>query len=120
MKTLFLTIVFAVLSFISASAQKIDLEKVILDKENCVIVRKSDGKKFNLSGRVKVVESFEDFRVKIVDSSEDIRIRLRDADFGNCCEFVKSDSFYEIRVKIVDSFEDVRVKIDDSFPGISH
>ncbi|MBO7567545.1 MAG: hypothetical protein J6T60_10700 [Bacteroidales bacterium] len=120
MKKLFFTIIFAVLSFISASAQKIELEKVIIDKDNCTITRKSDGKVFNLYGNVKIVDFFEDFRVKIVTSWEDARIKFRDCSTNSCCEFHEVDSFYDMRIKIVDSFEDFRIQIVGSFPGITH
>ena len=121
MKKLFFTLFFAaVLSAISARAQKIELEKVIIDKDNCTITRKSDGKVFNLYGNVKIVDSFEDFRVKIVTSWEDARIKFRDCSTNSCCEFHEVDSFYDMRIKIVDSFEDFRIQIVGSFPGITH
>lgn len=112
MKTLFLTIIFAALSFISASAQKIELEKVIIDKDNCTITRKSDGKVFKLYGRFKIDNDFYDFRVKIVDSDEDVRVSLKGYTSDRCCEFNESD-FYDVKVKIDDDFYDLRVKIDD-------
>lgn len=121
MKRLFFTILFsAVLSTISANAQKVELDKVIIDKDNCTITRKSDGKVFNLYGNFKIVDSFEDLRVKVVDSWEDVRVKLCDHSTNSCCEFREVDSFYDIRIKIVDSFEDVRVQVVESFPGVRH
>lgn len=120
MKKLFFTILFsALLSAISASAQKIELEKVIIDKDNCTITRKSDGKVFPLHGKFKIDNDFYDFRIKIVDHSEDVRIKVRDNSTDWCCEFTESD-FYDVKVKIDDYFYDLRVKIDNDFPGISH
>ena len=119
MKKLFFTLLFAVvLSCISASAQKIELEKVIIDKDSCTITRKSDGKVFNLYGRFKIDNDFYDFRVKIVDHNEDVRIKVRDNSTDWCCEFTESD-FYDVKVKIDSDFYDLRVKIDNDFPGIS-
>ena len=70
MKRLFFTLLFAVVLFaISASAQKVELEKVIIDKDNCTITRKSDGKTFPLHGRVEIVDHSPDLRVELVDHS---------------------------------------------------
>ena len=70
MKKLFFTLLFAVvLSCVSASAQKVELEKVIIDKDNCTITRKSDGKTFPLYGRVEIVDHSPDLRVELVDHS---------------------------------------------------
>ncbi len=123
MKTLFLTIIFAALSFISASAQKIELEKVIIDKDNCTITRKSDGKVFNLYGNVEIVESsyFADFSIEIVESSADIDVRLITHTHPECCEFQKVTSFPTIKVAIVShAFADLSVRVVDSFPCINH
>ncbi len=123
MKTLFLTIIFAALSFISASAQKIDLGKVIIDKDNCTITRKSDGKVFNLYGNVEIVESsyFADFSIEIVESSADIDVRLITHSYPECCEFQKVTSFPTIKVAIVShAFADLSVRVVDSFPCINH
>ena len=89
---------------------------VKIDKENCTITK--DGKTYNLYGKVKIVDSFEDIKVKIVDSFEDVDIKIVGS-FENTCGKVKIvDSFEDIKVKIVDSFEDIKIKIVDSFEGI--
>ncbi|MBR4326277.1 MAG: hypothetical protein IKP73_12200 [Bacteroidales bacterium] len=119
MKTLFLTIIFAALSFISASAQKIDLGKFVIDKDVCTITDKESGKTFNLYGNIEIVESFPDICVKIVDSFEDLDVKIVKDTPSRCCEFRKVDSFRDIRVKIVTSFPDITVKLVDSFPGIN-
>ena len=126
MKTLFLTIIFAALSFISASAQKIELEKVIIDKDNCTITRKSDGKVFKLYGDVEIVEDYSsaDFCVKLVDAYifADVCIQMVNCSDTKCCEFQKVNSFGNVKVKIVDaySFADICVKLVNSFPCINH
>jgi hypothetical protein len=119
MKRLFLTIIFAALSFISASAQKIDLGKFVIDKDVCTITDKESGKTFNLYGNIEIVESFPDICVKIVDSFEDLDVKIVKDTPSRCCEFRKVDSFRDIRVKIVTSFPDITVKLVDSFPGIN-
>ncbi|MBQ3690293.1 MAG: hypothetical protein II937_10620 [Bacteroidales bacterium] len=119
-KTVILMLLFVVLSFISASAQKIDLGKFVIDKNNCTITNKESGKTFNLYGNIEIVESFPDICVKIVDSFEDLDVKIVKDTPSRCCEFRKVDSFREIRVKIVTSFPDITVKLVDSFPGINH
>ncbi len=89
---------------------------VKIDKENCTITK--DGKTYNLYGKVKIVDSFEDIKVKIVDSFEDADIKIVNS-FENTCGKVKIvDSFEDVKVKIVDSFEDIKIKIVNSFEGI--
>ena len=126
MKKLFFTLLFAaVLSSISASAQKIELEKVIIDKDNCTITRKSDGKTFNLYGDVEIVEDYSsaDFCVKLVDAYifADVCIQMVNYSYTKCCEFQKVNSFGNVKVKIVDaySFADICVKLVNSFPCIN-
>ena len=79
--------------------------EVKIDKDNCTITK--DGKTYNLYGKVKIVDSFEDIKVKIVDA------------FENSCGKVKIvEHFEDVKVKIVDSFEDIKIKIVDSFEGV--
>lgn len=89
---------------------------VTIDKENCTITK--DGKTYNLYGKVKIVDSFEDIKVKIVDAFEDADIKIVGS-FENTCGKVKIvDSFEDVKVKIVDSFEDIKIKIVDAFEGV--
>lgn len=89
---------------------------VKIDKDNCTITK--DGKTYNLYGKVKIVDSFEDIKVKIVDAFEDADIKIVDA-FENSCGKVKIvEHFEDVKVKIVDSFEDIKIKIVDSFEGV--
>lgn len=80
---------------------------VKIDKENCTITK--DGKTYNLYGKVKIVDSFEDIKVKIVDAFED-----------SCGKVKIVEHFEDVKVKIVDSFEDIKIKIVDSFEGIKN
>lgn len=89
---------------------------VKIDKENCTITK--DGKTYNLYGKVKIVDSFEDIKVKIVDAFEDADIKIVGS-FENTCGKVKIvDSFEDVKVKIVDSFEDIKIKIVEAFEGV--
>jgi len=121
-KSVFLTLFFAVLSVISASAQKVDLGKFVIDKNNCTITNKDTKETFNLYGNYEIVESFPDLCVKIVDSFEDLDVKKITTYYPNtpenCGEFREVKSFPDIRIKIVTSFPDITVKIVDSFPGI--
>ena len=89
---------------------------VKIDKNNCTITK--DGKTYNLYGKVKIVDSFEDIKVKIVDCFEDADIKIVD-NFEDSCGKVKIvEHFEDVKVKIVDSFEDIKVKIVDCFEGV--
>lgn len=127
MKKLFFTILFsAFLSTISASAQKIELKKVIIDKDNCTITNKATGKTFNLYGDVEIVDAYclADFCVKLVDSYSfaDVCVRMVNRSNTDCCEFQKVNGCSNVKVKIVEaySFADICVKIVDSKPWINH
>ena len=116
MKKLFFTILFSsVLSAISASAQKIELSRVIIDKDAKTITHKVTGKTFKLSGTYKIVDSYADFEVKIVDSYPDIEVKLTEEDVKNKNDI---DTYPDVTIKIVDSYPDIEIKIVDSYPSI--
>ena len=117
MKTLFLTVAVALLSAIGAYAQKVELSKVIIDKDAQTITNKATGKTFKLSGTYQIVDSYPDFEVKIVDSYPDFEVKLVDS-YPGFLEFKKADSYPDVRIKIVDSYPDVEVKIVKSYPSI--
>ncbi len=118
MKKLFFTLLFvAVLSAISASAQKIDLGKVIIDKDAGTLTKKSTGKTIKLSGTFKIVDSYADIEVKIVDLYPDIEVKLVDL-YPGFLEFKKVDLYPDFTVKIVDSYPDIEIKIVDLYPSI--
>lgn len=71
-----------------------------------------------LYGRVKVVDSFEDFRVKRVSSFEDLRVKEVTSFANSCGRWQFVDSFEDFKIKYVDSFEDFRIKFVNSFEGI--
>ncbi len=119
MKRLLLTFCLFVMA-VCAMAQKVDLGKVIIDKDNCTITVKSSGKTFNLYGDVKVVESFPDLRVRIVTSHPDLEVKKVEYTPRNCGEFRFVDSFADFTIKFVDSFPDIEIRYVDSFPGINH
>ena len=74
------------------------------------------GKK--LYGKVKVVNSFEDFKVKKVTSFEDIKIKKVNSFADKCGRWQFVDNFEDFKIKFVDSFEDFSIKYVDSFEGL--
>ena len=107
----FLNILF--LAAFSVCAMASDVK---IDKEYCTITK--DGKTYNLYGKVKIVDSFEDIKVKIVDAFEDADIKIVDAFEDSCGKVKIVEHFEDVKVKIVDSFEDIKIKIVDAFEGV--
>ena len=89
---------------------------VTIDKDNCTITK--DGKTYNLYGKVKIVDSFEDVKVKIVDCFEDADIKIVDAFEDSCGKVKIVEHFEDVKVKIVDNFEDIKIKIVEHFEGV--
>ncbi|MBQ3616733.1 MAG: hypothetical protein II939_01030 [Bacteroidales bacterium] len=114
LSALFATVLFA----ISATAQKIDLGNVILDKDAGTITKKSSGKTVKLSGTFKIVDSYADFDVKVVTNRiPDIEIKLVDQ-YPGFLEFKEVDSYPDFTVRIVKEFADIEVKVVKEYPSI--
>ncbi len=60
-----------------------------------------------LYGKVKVVDSFPDFKVQKVDSFPDLKVQRVESFPDRCGKW-----------QLVDSFPDFKVKFVDSFPGL--
>tara|TARA_B100001939_G_scaffold264074_1_gene231290 strand:+ start:12613 stop:12954 length:342 start_codon:yes stop_codon:yes gene_type:complete len=71
-----------------------------------------------LKGKVKVVDSFPDFKVKVVDSFPDLKVKTVDSFPDDCGEWKFVDSFPDFKIKFVTSFPDFKIKMVDSFPGL--
>ena len=71
-----------------------------------------------LYGKVKIVNSFPDFKVKIVDSFPDLKVKLVDSFPDSCGKWKIVDSFPDFTVQFVDSFPDFTIKMVESFPGM--
>ena len=91
---------------------------VKIDKENCTITK--DGKTYNLYGKVKIVNNFEDIKVKIVDCFEDVDVRIVEHFEDSCGKVKIVENYEDVKVKIVDSFEDIRVKLVEHFEGVKN
>lgn len=83
-----------------------------IDKEHCSC------DKIPLYGKVKVVDSFEDFKVKVVTSFEDLNVEIVTSSPKRCGEWEFVNSFEDFKVKFVDSHEDFTIKYVNSFPGV--
>ncbi len=73
----------------------------------------------SLHGKVKIVDSFPDYKVKIVTSFPDLKVKRVSSFPDNSGEWMIVDSFPDFTVQIVDSFPDFTVEYVDSFPGCS-
>jgi hypothetical protein len=68
-------------------------------------------------GKIKIVESFPDFKVKVVDSFPDLKVKIVDSFPNSEGKWKLVDAFPDFKIKIVDSFPDFKIKYVDSFPG---
>lgn len=107
---LFITFLF-VPQYVSGSENEVGSDKKI-DKKNCTC----NGTP--LKGKVKVVESFADFKVQIVESFPDIDVKIVDSFPDNCGEWKFVDSFPDFTIQFVTSFPDIKIKYVTSFPGM--
>lgn len=71
-----------------------------------------------LYGKVRVVDSFEDFRVRVVSTFEDLRVRPVSSFARNCGQWEFVNSFEDFKIKYVDSFEDFSIRFVDTFEGV--
>lgn len=72
----------------------------------------------SLYGKVKIVESFPDFKVKIVESFPDLKVKLVDVFPDSCGKWKIVESFPDFTIQIVESFPDFTIKMVENFPGM--
>jgi len=70
-----------------------------------------------LKGKVKVVESFADFKVQIVTSFPDLKVQLVESLADSCGEWQMVESFPDFTIQYVTSFPDFKIQMVSSFPG---
>jgi len=75
-------------------------------------------KDVTLYGKVKVVNSFPDFKVKIVNSFPDLKVKIVESFPDACGKWKMVDSFPDFTIQFVDSFPDFTIKMVESFPGM--
>lgn len=71
-----------------------------------------------LHGKVKVVQSFADFKVKVVQSFPDLKVKKVSSFPDNCGEWQFVESFPDFTVQFVESFPDFTIQFVESFPGM--
>lgn len=71
-----------------------------------------------LRGRVKVVESFADFKVQIVDNFADLHVEQVSSFPNDCGQWQFVESFPDFTVQFVESFPDFTIEYVSSFPGV--
>jgi len=74
------------------------------------------GKK--MYGKVKIVESFPDYKVKVVTSFPDLKVKNVTSFPSECGKWQFVESFPDFTVKFVESFPDFTIKYVESFPGL--
>ena len=68
-------------------------------------------------GRIRLVNSGEDFRVRIVDSGEDVRVRYVNSGANSKGRWRIVSSGEDFRIRIVNSGEDFRIRKVNSGEG---
>jgi hypothetical protein len=116
MKKFVLSFVMALICY-AAAAQTIDIGKFTIDKNNCTITRKADGKTFPLHGRVEIVDHSPDLRVEIVDHNPDVYVMEHYP--SNCGEYELVDHNPDLRVELVDHNPDLTVEVRTFNPHIN-
>ena len=108
MKKLF---VLSVMVLFVSSLVGISLYAGKISKSGCIF----KGKK--MYGKVKVVDSFPDFKVKVVSSFADLHVKKVTSFPDSCGKWKFVNSFPDFKVKFVTSFPDFTIKYVTSFPG---
>ncbi|MBP5503370.1 MAG: hypothetical protein J6Y24_11345 [Bacteroidales bacterium] len=116
MKKFVLSFAMALICY-AAAAQTIDIGKFTIDKNNCTITRKADGKTFPLHGRVEIVDHSPDLRVEIVDHNPDVYVMEHYP--SNCGEYELVDHNPDLRVELVDHNPDLTVEVRTFNPHIN-
>ena len=119
MKTLFLTIIFAMVSIANAAhGQTVkSWSNLTIDKNACTITRE-DGKTFPLYGNVEIVDHSPDLRVEIVDHNPDIYVEPH-YNPRDCGQYRIVEHSPDVRIQIVDHSPDLTVEIRDFSPHIN-
>ena len=116
MKKFVLSFAMALICY-AAAAQTIDIGKFTIDKNNCTITRKADGKTYPLHGRVEIVDHSPDLRVEIVDHNPDVYVMEHYP--SNCGEYELVDHNPDLRVELVDHNPDLTVEVRTFNPHIN-
>ena len=91
--------------------------QVTIDKKDCQIIK--EDKTFPLYGKVKIVESGEDFRVELVEYGADLEVKIVDYSADKCGEIHLVEYSADAKVRIVENNGDIKVKIVKYSPGLT-
>ena len=68
-------------------------------------------------GKIKIVDSFPDYKVKVVSSFADLHVKLVSAFPDGPGKWQIVESFPDFKIQFVKSFPDFTIKFVESFPG---
>lgn len=68
-------------------------------------------------GKIKIVDSFPDYKVKIVSSFADLHVKLVSSFPDDVGKWKIVESFPDFKIQFVDSFPDFTIKYVENFPG---
>lgn len=74
------------------------------------------GKK--LSGKIRFVENFEDFKIRVVSANEDLRVEVVTYPTKDCGKWEYVQFFENFKVKIVNANEDFTIRYVIVSPGV--
>ena len=109
---IFIFCIFLCQSVLSENKTKNSTSEKGINKEKCTY----NG--IPLKGRVKIVNSFPDFKVKAVNSFPDIKVKIVNSFSNHCGEWQFVESFPDFTIQFVENFPDVKIKFVGSFPGM--
>ncbi len=71
-----------------------------------------------LYGKVKVVDSFPDFKVQRVDHFADLKVQWVNSFPSSCGKWQRVEHFPDFTIQFVDHFPDFKIQEVSSFPGV--
>lgn len=90
---------------------------VVIDKKDCQIIK--GDKTLPLYGKVKIVESGEDFQVELVEYGADLEVKIVDYNADRCGEIHLVEYSADAKVRVVENNGDIKVKIVKYSPGLT-
>ena len=68
-------------------------------------------------GKIKIVNSFPDYKVKVVTSFADLHVKIVSSFPDDPGKWQIVESFPDFKIQFVESFPDFTIKFVESFPG---
>ncbi len=73
-----------------------------------------------LCGKVKVVDTFADFKVKVVTSFPDLKVKAVNSFADDPGEWEFVENFPDFTIEYVENFPDFKIEFVNSFPGVAN